>query len=95
MFANLVQLITGRTPTPEVGRQAFIADVHVTHAPLRDPRMVRLLGICWVLIAIKHVVLIWTVSHYHIPFHQLWINFPTWMLGVLATAIYYGRTRRK
>jgi hypothetical protein len=48
-----------------------------------------------VLIAVKHLAIIWLVSRYHIPFHQLWINFPTWLLGVLATGVYYGRTRRK
>ena len=96
MFANLVQLITGRPPTPEVGRHAFIEEVNVNPSlPVRDPRVVRLIAIAWALIAIKHVVIIWAVWHYHIPFHQLWINFPTWMLGVLATAIYYGRTRAK
>ena len=94
MFANLVQLISGRPLTPEIGRPAFIEDVHITHAPVRNPRVVRLIGICWVLIAVKHVAIIWAVVHYHIPFHQLWINFPTWLLGVLATVVYYSRTRR-
>ena len=28
------------------------------------------------------------------PFHQLWINFPTWLLGTLATGIYIWRIRR-
>ena len=94
MFANLVQLITGRPATPEIGRRAFIEEVRVADQPVRNPRVVRLIGVCWMLIAVKHVAIIWAVWRYHIPFHQLWINFPTWMLGVLATAIYYGRTRR-
>ncbi len=94
MFANLVQLITGRPPPPEIGRSAFIEEVHVTHATPRDPRILRLIAICWVLIAVKHIGIIWAVSRYHIPFHQLWINFPTWLLGLLATVIYYSRTRR-
>jgi hypothetical protein len=95
MFANLVQLITGRPPAPEVARNAFVEEVHVASSrPPRDPRVVRLIAICWILIAVKHVAIIWAVWHYHIPFHQLWINFPTWMLGVLATVVYYSRTRR-
>ena len=94
MFANLTQLVTGRTPAPEVGRHTFVEEVHVPTTAVRDPRVVRLLGWAWVLIAVKHVAVIWAVWYYHVPFHQLWINFPTWMLGVLATAIYFGRTRR-
>jgi hypothetical protein len=94
VFANLVQLITGRPATPEIGRHAFVEDVRVSDQPVRNPAVMRLIAWCWVLIAVKHVVIIWLVWRYHIPIHQLWINFPTWMLGVLATAVYYGRTRR-
>lgn len=95
MFANLVQLVTGRTPAPEIGRQAFIEEVRVPGEPaVRNPHVLRLIAGCWVLIAVKHVAVIWLVSRYHIPVHQLWINFPTWLLGLLATAIYFGRTRR-
>ena len=94
MFTNLAQLITGRPAAPEVGRHAFVEEVSVQDRPVRHPRVVRLIAVCWVLIAIKHVAIIWVVWHYRIPFHQLWINFPTWLLGVLATGVYYGRTRR-
>jgi hypothetical protein len=95
VFANFVQLITGRTPAPVVGQAAFVEEVRTPDLVVRDPRVVRLIAIAWVLIAVKHVAIIWAVWHYHIPFHQLWINFPTWLLGVLATAVYYGRTRRR
>jgi len=64
------------------------------HTDRRDPRVERLILICWILIAIKHVAVIWAVHRYAVPFHQLWVNFPTWMLGVLATGLYYWRTRR-
>jgi hypothetical protein len=94
VFATFIQLVTGRTPAPEIGRAAFVEDVRTSDAIARDPRVLRLIAGCWVLIAVKHVAIIWLVWRYHIPFHQLWINFPTWMLGVLATAVYYGRTRR-
>ena len=92
MFANFLQLITGRPP-PGRGH-GFVQDVTVQERALRDPRVERLILICWVLIAVKHVAVIWAVYRYPIPFHQLWINFPTWLLGVLATGVYYGRTRR-
>ena len=37
----------------------------------------------------------WLISEYRgAPFHQLWVNFPTWLVGVLATGIYFGRVWR-
>jgi hypothetical protein len=95
VFANLVQLITGRTPPPGIDRHAFVEEVHVSQRIPRDPKVERLIFICWILITVKHVIIIWACRHYPVPFHQLWVNFPTWLLGVLATAIYYGRVARK
>lgn len=96
MFANLLQLISGRPPAPEVERSAFVEHVHIGRATTerRDPRVERLIAVCWLLIAAKHVFIIWACRTYPVPFHQLWINFPTWMLGTLATGIYFARTRR-
>ena len=93
MFANLVQLITGRPPPREVERSAFVADVRVRHRERRNPRVDRMILFCWILIAVKHLLIIWACQNYpRIPFHQLWVNFPTWLLGALATGIYFGRT---
>ncbi len=94
MFANLIQLITGRPPPPDVERNAFVEEVRVYQGEPRNPRLERLILICWILIAIKHVLIIWACQHYPVPFHQLWVNFPTWLLGVLATGIYFGRVWR-
>jgi hypothetical protein len=96
MFANLLQLITGRPPPPEVERTAFVEEVRVT-GPTRerlDPRTERFIFGCWVLIAVKHVAIIWVCERYPVPYHQLWINFPTWLLGLLATAVYYRQAVR-
>lgn len=95
MFANLFQLITGRPSAPGIERTAFVEEVHVRRAEPRNPKVERLILACWVLIAVKHVLIIWVCRHYPVPFHQLWVNFPTWLLGALATGIYYGRVRRK
>ena len=95
MFANLFQLITGRPAVPGIERDAFIEDVRVRHVESRSKRVEWLILGCWVLIALKHVLIIWACRHYPVPFHQLWVNFPTWLLGALATGIYYGRVRRK
>lgn len=94
MFANLLDLIV-RRPSPEAARSAFVAEVVVQEREPRNPRVERVILVCWVLIAVKHVGIIWVCRHYPVPFHQLWINFPTWLLGVLATGLYLGRVKRK
>ena len=94
MFANLVRLITGQPP-PEVQRHAFVEEVRVREPLPRNPKVERVFLICWILIAVKHVLIIWACQHYPVPFHQLWVNFPTWLLGVLATGLYYGRLWRR
>ena len=91
MFANLFQLITGRHPSPEIDRRAFVQEVRIRRAEPRNPKVERMILICWALIAIMHVLIIWVCEHYPVPFHQLWVNFPTWLLGVLATGLYFGR----
>ena len=93
MFPNLVQLLTGR-PAPELEHRAFVKEVEVSERERRNPRVERLILICWLLIAVKHVAVLWAVYHYAVPFSALWVNFPTWMLGVLATGIYYWRVRK-
>ena len=54
-------------------------------------RLEKLILLCWALIAVKHVAVIWAVHHYAVPFNQLWINAPTFLLGLLATLAYYWR----
>ena len=87
MFADLFQLKTRRSP--DGIDRAFISEVHVSRPVPRDPKVEKIILICWVLIAVKHVAVIWAVQHYHVPFHQLWVNVPTFMLGLLATVVYY------
>ena len=87
MFADLFQWINRRTP--EAYEQAFVAAVTVRDAEPRDLRLEKLILLCWALIAVKHVAVIWAVHHYAVPFHQLWINAPTFLLGLLATLAYY------
>jgi len=94
MFTNLLQLITGRPPS-DFERNPFIEEVRVTSSEPRSPRVERFILICWILIAVKHVLVIWAVAHYPVPFHQLWINFPTWLLGALGTGVYFARVRRR
>lgn len=94
MFANLFHVITRRPPPPEAVRQAFVEEVRVSSRPVRNARLERLILVAWILIAVKHAAIIWACRNYPVPFHQLWINFPTWLLGALATGLYFGRLRR-
>lgn len=95
MFANLVQLITGRPPPPDLERNLFVKEVRIIGEEPRSRRVEWTILICWILIAAKHVFIIWACRHYPVPFHQLWVNFPTWLLGVLATVVYYSRVPRR
>jgi len=89
VFTNLIQLISGRPATePDPN---FVLDVNVPPKPERDPKLERFILICWVLIAVKHVFIIYACAHWPVPFHQLWINAPTFALGLLATVVYWVR----
>ncbi|MBW7894334.1 MAG: hypothetical protein H3C27_04405 [Opitutaceae bacterium] len=89
MIANFLQLLSRRPPP---GYDAgFVVEVRVRRPPVRNPRVERFILICWGLIALKHVAVIYACLHWPVPFHQLWINAPTFALGLLATAVYYAR----
>jgi hypothetical protein len=89
MFANLLQFFSRRDPDGLDG--AFITEVRVRRPIPANPRAEKFILLCWGLIAVKHVLVIWAVQHYAVPFHQLWVNFPTFLLGVVATWAYYAR----
>lgn len=89
MFANLLQFLGQRDPADF--DRAFVESVQVKRAVPRSLRAEKIILLCWALIAVKHVAVIWAVHHYAVPFHQLWINFPTFLLGLVATWAYYAR----
>ena len=93
MFTSFLHLFA-RRPTSEANHDPFIRKVVVHERDARNPRVERVIFVCWMLIAVKHVVIIWACQRYPVPFHQLWINFPTWLFGTLATGIYFWRMRR-
>jgi hypothetical protein len=90
MFSYFAQLISRRKALP-AGHPEFVLKVTVSEWKKPNRRTEWIMLAAWVLIAIKHVAVIWAVHHYPVPFHQLWINFPTWLLGTLATVIYFRR----
>jgi hypothetical protein len=91
MFANLLHLFSRRDP--DTFDAAFIEEVRVRRPVPANPRAEKIILVCWILIAVKHVAIIWAVHHYAVPFHQLWINFPTFLLGLVATWAYYAREK--
>jgi hypothetical protein len=89
MFANLLHYFSRRA-AGDVDTD-FITEVRVRRPVPANPRAEKIILVCWVLIAVKHVAVIWAVHHYAVPFHQLWVNFPTFLLGLVATWAYYAR----
>ena len=94
MFATLIKLITGEPP-PEEDHNLFVQEVRVRHREPRSRRMEWFIFVAWILIGLKHAAVLWACAHYPVPFDPIWINLPTWLLGALATGIYYARTRSR
>jgi hypothetical protein len=91
MFADFVQWISGRATEKESYDHAFLREVSVKQTIPPDRKVERFILRCWIAIAVKHVAVIWAVSHYRMPFHQLLVNAPTWIFALIATIAYYCR----
>ena len=90
MFANLLQLLTRRSPTDH--DTSFVEEVRlVDHLPPRNPRLEKLILICWVLIAAKCYLVVWLVTKYHMKLNPLWVNAPTVAFALMCTAVYFWR----
>jgi hypothetical protein len=87
MFANLIQLLSHRlSPEPDPG---FVKDVRVRQVRVRNPRLERRIKIGWAVIAVKSVLVVWLVDHYHIPFSPLWVIVPTVIFATAVSIVYY------
>src|SRR4051812_11789040 len=91
MFANLLQLLTGRSSPPEEYDLAFIKDVTVRTKPPRNRKLERIILICWALIALKCWAVTWLVQHYHVPINPLWVIAPTLSFALICTIVYWKR----
>ena len=91
MFANLLQLITGRTPPGEEYDLAFVKDVSVRLKPARNRAVERTIAICWILIVGKCWLVTWLIGKYHVPIHPMWIVAPTVVFALICTAVYWRR----
>ena len=89
MLANFLQLF-GRNPDADYD-QAFIQEINVRRPRVRNPHVERILLIGWILIAFKSAFVWWACTHYAVPMHPLWIVGPTFLFGLLCTAVYYAR----
>jgi len=91
MFANFLELF-GRKPDADYER-AFVKEVDVAHKTAPSPRLERLIWGSWILIAIKSWVVWWACRKYVVPINPLWVIFPTLLMALLCTVIYYARRR--
>jgi len=90
MFANLLQLIS-RRPPPDYDR-TFVEEVRLTdYLPERNPRVEKLILVCWLLITVKCLLVVWLVGKYHMHFNPLWVTAPTVIFGLMCTAAYFWR----
>lgn len=90
MFANLIQLLTGR-PSDRNYDLAFVKEVEVTAQEGRSRRSEKLLCICWLLIGLKCAATVWLIETYHVPFSAWWIIAPTLGAAAICTGIYLRR----
>ena len=91
MFANLLQLLTRRPTPPEEYDLAFVKEVSVRTKPPREPRVERVILVCWVLIALKCWLVTWLIHKYQVPVHPMWVIAPTIVFALVCTFVYWLR----
>ncbi|HEX2101695.1 MAG TPA: hypothetical protein VHF69_13565 [Candidatus Synoicihabitans sp.] len=89
MFANLLERLHLRSP--RAYDHAFVREVRVRRRVPRSRRVEVLLGLGWVLIALKTWSMFWMVDHYRMPFNAWWIVAPTWLAAAVCTWVYWRR----
>jgi hypothetical protein len=89
MFADLVRLINRRPPKDY--ERGFVREVSVSDRAPRNPRVERVLALCWIAIVIKSFAVVWLFGHYHIPLNPLWVIAPTFIFAALCTVVYLLR----
>jgi hypothetical protein len=89
MFADLVRLINRRPPTDY--EKGFVRSVKVSPTTPRNRRLERLIGVCWIVIVLKSLAVVWLFDRYHVPVNPLWVIAPTVVFAGLCTAVYLLR----
>ena len=54
----------------------------------RQRRVRNVILVCWAVILVKSVAVIWAVGHYKLPFNPLWVIGPTVTFAALATIVF-------
>lgn len=64
--------------------------IHPFHVDATRPvlRMRWFLGVAWIVILAKCVLVWWAMNHWNVPIHPAWVVVPTLLLAGLATALW-------
>jgi hypothetical protein len=89
MFPDFVRLINRRPPADY--EKDFVREVRVHDKPARNRKVERLILICWAIILLKCVAVVWLFDRYHVPVKPLWVIAPTVIFAALCTAVYLLR----
>jgi uncharacterized membrane protein len=89
MFADFIRLFNRRPPVDY--ERSFVRAVRVSDRPPRNRRVERVIAVCWGVIAVKCVVVVWLFSRYHVPVSALWVIAPTVVFAALCTLVYMLR----
>ena len=89
MLADLVRPINRRAASDY--ERGFVREVRVTTRTPRNRRVERVIAICWALIIVKSIAVVWLFAHYRVPVSALWVVAPTFLFAALCTAVYLLR----
>lgn len=89
MFADLVRLINRRPPFDY--EKGFVREVRIRGRTPRNLRVERTIEVCWAVIVVKSVVVVWLFDRYHVPVNPLWVIAPTVVFAGLCTLVYLLR----
>ncbi len=88
MIPNLFSLLSKK---PDAYERAFVKEVKIARKTPRNRKVERLLILCWAVIAVKSVAVLWLFDRYHIPINPLWVIVPTVIFASLITVVYWLR----
>lgn len=52
-----------------------------------------IMGVAWLLILVKCVIVWWAIDHWHMPFHPAWVIGPTLAFAALASLLWVTHDR--
>lgn len=89
MLADFVRLINRRPPFDY--ERGFIRGVSVSNRSPRNKSVERVIIICWAIIILKCLAVVWLFNRYHVPISPLWVIAPTVIFAAICTLIYLFR----